>query len=146
MTAPKRILIAEISPLQRLAAAGESALDRLFENAAELWVADLVVDEIMRSEAETETLRAWFGKNRERIRILETDDGAEYKKAITAWRRVPGSPPELRPKTRRMEVLSALDAAEKSATNGDVTVVVDDRKIAAAIDAMGDRRIEIATR
>ena len=146
MTAPKRTLIAEISPLKRLAAAGESALGRLFENATELWIADLVEDEIMRSEAGTDTLREWFEKNRERIRIQESDDGVEYRKALTAWRRVPETPPELCPKTPQIDALFALDAAEKLAKNGDVSVVVDDQRIAAAIAAMGDPRIEIATR
>lgn len=134
MNEPKRILIPEISPLRRLAAAGETALNHLFGDDAEIWIADIVEDEIMRGAAETETLRAWFARNRERIHIQKTDTGNEYRKAMEAWRRVPGSPPELRPTPRTSDVLMALEAVEKALASGEkVVAVVDDRKIAAAL-------------
>lgn len=134
MIEPKRILIPEISPLRRLADAGEAELDRLFDAAAEIWITDIVIDEIERIEAETDILRGWIARNCERVHVQKTDTGDEYRKAMEAWRRVPGSPPELRPTPRKSDVLTALDAIEKALASGEkVVAVVDDRKIAAVL-------------
>jgi hypothetical protein len=94
-----RLLIPDNTPLSLLALIGQDALDWLFKPGAEVWVTDMIKEEALRDpdddDQRTEHRRAiaeWFVRNEERIHIQPTDEGNEYRKAMEAWRLVPGMP------------------------------------------------------
>lgn len=150
-----RILIPDNTPLSLLSAVGREALDWLFVTGAEVWVTDLVFEEAMRAPddgsdpraAQRRDLAEWFEANRHRIRIQGTDEGDEYRKAMEAWRKVPGSPIELKPSWRNRgekSVLQILDGVEKILASGEAVVaIVDDRKARAAIKILENADIDL---
>ena len=98
-----RILIPDNTPLSLLAMIGPQALDWLFVPGAEVWVTDMVKEEALRDpdqgddqrEQHRNDIANWFIRNERRIHVQPTDEGEEYRKAMSAWRRVPGMPSEL---------------------------------------------------
>jgi hypothetical protein len=150
-----RILIPDNSPLSLLAMAGAEALDWLFTPGAEVCVTDMVREEALREPDDNDDQRelhrrdiaAWFERNKDRIHVQATDEGEEYRKAMEAWRRVPGTPTELKPAWKgrgERSILQILDGIEKSVGEGEaVIVLVDDRKARAAIGALENVDIDI---
>jgi hypothetical protein len=82
----------------------------------------------------------WFERNAARLHIQETEEGAEYRKAMEAWRLVPGAPLALKPAWKgrgERSILEVLDGVERMAERGEaVFAIVDDRKARAAIRAL----------
>lgn len=149
-----RLLIPDNTPLSLLALVGEHALDWLFVPGAELWVTDMVRHEALRDpdpggdqrRGHRAVLRAWFDRNRNRIRIQATDAGDEYRKAMEAWE-LAGRLPQLRPSwTGRGDasILQVLDAAAKIVASGEAVVaLVDDRKVRAALRVTSKTDIDL---
>jgi hypothetical protein len=141
---PWRLLIPDNSPLSLLGMLGSEALDWLFVPGAELWVTDMVRQEVLRDPDPSDDQRAehraaiagWFARNKHRIRIQRTAEGEEYRKAMETWR-LAGSPAELKPSwTGRGEksILQVLDGVEKNLADGEVVIaIVDDGKARAAL-------------
>jgi hypothetical protein len=147
-----RLLIPDTTPLSLLALIGERALEWLFIPGAQVWITDMVREEILRDpdpgsdprQAHRAAIRAWLTRNGERIGIQATEAGEEYRKAMEAWD-LAGRPPHLKPSWKGRgdaSVLQVLDAATRIIAAGEAVVaIVDDRKLRAAIRL--EERIDI---
>lgn len=149
-----RLLIPDTTPLSLLALVGEHALDWLFVPGAEVWVTDMVQQEVLRDPDPDDDqrhehralLRAWFKRNEHRIRAQETDAGEEYRKAMEAWQ-LAGRLPQLKPSWRGRgdaSILQVLDAAAQIVASGEAVVaLVDDRKVRAALRVTNKTDIDL---
>lgn len=150
-----RILIPDNTPLSLLAMIGPEALDWLFTPGAEVWVTDMVKQEAFRDPDEDDDRRKrhrreiadWFERNKHRIHEQPTDEGEEYRKAMEAWRLVPGMPKELKPlwKNRgERSILDALDGIEKLVADGEAVIaIIDDKKARAAVKALENVDVDL---
>jgi hypothetical protein len=139
-----RLLIPDNTPLSLLGLLGEDGLDWLFVPGAEVWITDMVREEAIRDPDPGDdqrlkhraVIRDWFERNKHRIRVQPTPEGAEYRKAMENWRRA-GSPADLKPgwiARGEKSILHVLDGVEKLLADGEAVVtLVDDRKARAAI-------------
>lgn len=149
-----RLLIPDTTPLSLLALVGGHALDWLFVPGAEVWVTDMVREEALRDpdpdddqrRGHRAILRAWFERNRHRVRIQETEAGEDYRKALEAWE-LTGRQPHLKPSWRGRgdaSILQVLDAAARIVADGEAVVaLVDDRKLRAALRVTGKTDIDL---
>lgn len=150
-----RILIPDNTPLSLLAMIGQEALDWLFAPTAEVWVTDMVKEEALRDpdddddqrELHRRDIAEWFARNEQRIHIQPTDEGEEYRKAMEAWRRAPGTPADLKPSWKgrgERSILQVLDGVERLIAEGEAVIaIVDDRKARAAIKALDEVDIDL---
>ena len=150
-----RILIPDNTPLSLLAMIGPKALDWLFAPGAEVWVTDMVREEALRDPDEDDDQRLrhrgdiaqWFARNAGRIHIQPTGEGEEYRKAMEAWRRVPGRPLDLKPVWKgrgERSVFQVIDSVDALVAEGDaVVVIIDDRRARAAIRTLENANIDV---
>ena len=150
-----RVLIPDNTPLSLLAMIGEEALDWLFAPGAEVWVTDMVSEEALRDPDPGDDQRhghrgdiaAWFKRNKHRIHVQNTDEGEEYRKAVEAWRRLPDSPPDLKPAWKgrgERSIIQVLDGIEKLVADGEAVIaIVDDRKARAAISVLANVDVDL---
>ncbi len=150
-----RILIPDNTPLSLLAMVREEALDWLFAPGAEVWVTDMVREEALRDpdpgddqrQGQRGDIAAWFERNRRRIHVQGTDEGEEYRKAMEAWRRLPDSPPDLKPAWKgrgERSIIQVLDGIERLVADGEAVIaIVDDRKARAAISILTNVDIDL---
>ncbi|MGQ9365900.1 hypothetical protein [Azospirillum sp. A39] len=146
------ILIPDATPLSLLGMV--RGLDWLFAPGAELWITDMVWDEVLREPDEGKDRRVaqrsetatWLDANRHRIRRIGTEIGRRYQaevdahaRALELWRRA-GHPEDLRPEPpeRRgrgdASVLPAVKMANETLALGtSVLALADDRDLRAAL-------------
>jgi hypothetical protein len=149
-----RLLIPDNTPLSLLGLLGGEALDWLFVPGAEVWITDMVREEAVRDPdpgddqriEHRSAIRNWFERNKHRIRIQPTAEGAEYGKAMEAWRQA-GSPPDLKPAWAargERSILQVLDGVDRILAAGEIVVtLVDDRKARAAIRLLEKTDIDL---
>jgi hypothetical protein len=154
------ILVSDAGPLSLLATV-PGALDWLFVPGCEVWIHDIILDEVLRNPGEGKDQRVehraevagWVRRNRYRIKRLETRIGKRYaaemrshENAMELWRRA-GSPPDLEPlrpewKDRgdRSAWVGVNIANDALATGEAVLALADDHNVRAAIEAGGRQK------
>ncbi len=152
--------MSDAGPLSLLATV-PGALDWLFVPGCEVWIPDLIRDEVIRYPGDGKDQRIehraeladWFQKNGYRIKKLTTRIGAQYalemlgyEHSMELWRRA-GSPPELapvRPDWRDrgdQSVWVGVNIANDALATGEcVIALADDRNVRAAIEARGRQK------
>ncbi len=141
-----RLIIMDNGPISALSNI-DGALDWLFAPGCEVWMTDMVLIEARRpaspegkrrkgSKANFET---WFGRNRFRIKVVETNVGRAYERGMQLWE-MAGRPPEMEPATSDLgeaSILSKLKAVRRLfAENEAAVVLMDDRDGRAAVKAL----------
>ena len=149
------ILVSDTAPLSLLATV-PGALDWLFLPGCEIWIPDIILDEVLRNPGEEKDQRiehraevaGWVQGNRHRIKRLATRIGERYdaemqsyKNAMDLWWQA-GSPARLEPLRPEWK-----DRGEQSvwvgvnipndalATGESVIALADDHNVRAAIEA-----------
>jgi hypothetical protein len=97
-----KILVSDATPLSLLGVI--DALDWLFVPGCEVWLTDMVLEEVLRPPPDGGDLRRaarasiddWLQRNRFRIKRVETSEGRRYEREMELWRRA-GSPVDLMP-------------------------------------------------
>jgi len=151
-----KILIPDTTPLSLLGFAG--GLDLIFAPGAEVWVTDVVKEEVLRDPGEDKDQRkqhradiaAWLRKNEQegRIQVMPTDEGQEYEADMAAYRNaielwnLAGRPKGRRPSrpARRnrgdRRILSTVRLANSLVASGEcVVVLADDHGLRNAVEA-----------
>jgi hypothetical protein len=154
------ILVSDAGPLSLLATV-PGALDWLFVPGCEVWIPDIILDEVLRNPGEGRDQRiehraevaGWVQGNRYRIKRLETRIGKRYDaemrsydNAMDLWRRA-GSPAGLEPlrpdwKDRGdQSVWVGVNIANDALATGEsVIALADDHNVRAAIEARGRQK------
>lgn len=156
-----KILVPDASPLSLLGTI-PGGLDWLFVPNCEIWIPDVVVDEVLRDPGATKDSRVahraeivgWYERNKFRIKRLETRIGRQYRAETEGYERALGlwemagrpagfEPPAPGWRDRGDEsvwiaVKTANDAID--AMGESVIALVDDEEIRAAIELRGRRR------
>jgi hypothetical protein len=154
------ILVSDAGPLSLLATI-PGALDWLFVPGCEVWIPDIIRDEVIRDPGEGRDQRIehraeladWFQQNSYRIKKLTTRIGTQYgremlgyERSMELWRRA-GSPPELAPvrpdwKDRGdQSVWVGVNIANDALATGEcVIALADDHNVRAAIEARGRQK------
>jgi hypothetical protein len=140
-----RFLIMDNTPLSLLGCI--EALDWLFEPGCAVTVTDMVVAEATRDPGEGKDQRrvtrayvgAWLTKNRARLTILATAEGARYDREMRLWERA-GKPDVLRPSWNdrgERSLLAAVQVLKQALLLGEeIIVIVDDRDARDAVRAV----------
>ncbi|ACK86313.1 hypothetical protein [Methylobacterium brachiatum] len=97
-----RILVSDATPLSLLGMI--DALDWLFVPGCDVWLTDMVMEEVVRPppaggdlrRAARGAIKDWMERNRDRITRVETDEGRRYAREMELWRRA-GEPPDMMP-------------------------------------------------
>ncbi|KQQ85650.1 hypothetical protein ASF65_03615 [Aureimonas sp. Leaf324] len=133
------------------------ALDWLYAPGCEVWMTDLVLEEVTRDPGEDRdrrneirsTIADWIEANRWRIKRIVTREGRKYAREMELWR-LAGNPPDLKPNWGDRGERSVLDVLKSTSdalgVGESFLVVVDDREardavrvVRADVDMMGTR-------
>ncbi|UIJ70555.1 hypothetical protein [Aurantimonas sp. HBX-1] len=140
-----RFLIMDNTPLSLLGCI--EALDWLFEPGCPVTITDMILAEATRDPGEDRDQRrgtrayinAWLTKNRARITILETAEGARYDREMQLWERA-GKPEDLRPSWSdrgERSLLAAIQVLKQALLlDEEIIVIVDDRDARDAVRAV----------
>jgi hypothetical protein len=141
-----KLLIMDNGPLSVLSEI-EGALDWLFKPGCEVWMTDLVLIEARRPPGPAGRMRRaaranfedWFGRNKYRIKIVETATGEAFARNLRLWE-LAGCPQDLEPATANLGEASILSKLKvvRTAIDEDEAVIVlmDDRAGRAAVKAL----------
>ena len=149
------ILVSDTGPLSLLGTV-PGALNWLFVPGCEVWIPDIILDEVLRDPGEGKDQRIghraeisfWLQSNRYRIRRLETRIGRRYaaemwsyENAMDLWR-LAGSPgdreplhPEWKDRGDHSVWIGVNIASDALAAGEAVIALADDRDVRAAIEA-----------
>jgi hypothetical protein len=151
-----RLLIPDNSPLSILSMGGHDALDYLFAPGVEVWITDMVQMEATREpdpgddqrRAQRKLLKEWLAGNSNRIRIMDTDTGTEYRNAMANWV-AGGRMPETKPcwKGRgEQSLFDILSVAESVVEESEaVVLLVDDKRARAVLRLTEGLNLDIMT-
>lgn len=149
------ILVADATPLALLADV-PGGLDWLFVPGARVWLTDIIVDEVTRDPGAGRDQRIehrgeiadWIGRNRWRIKRLETRVGRRYAAEMAAWAnaaalwRLAGRPTGMEPPRPDWSDLGdrsiwhGINAAQAAIAVGEAVIVLaDDGGVRAAVEA-----------